>query len=385
MSSSSFVTLIFRGKRFDEAAMPLEALPELAAYRELVLATAKALHQADHPERQRLPRGFEAAFRLVLERVEPGSTIPIISRVTEQPPTALLFADAAKPDYFERARDLVEQGIAAGAKGAAPPAALSKDLLARFNSFGRSLADDESIVVAQPGKRDGAVYDRVVRRRLVLQAQATYEDDVDLVGEVRAANKDAEGFVLRTSDGRKLDVRTPPHFFPLAVRSMGEAALVRVRGLGLYDADGSLTKVTMATDVSLAEEGDEQTRPGCPTPVDAQLQSLGALERGWDGESSPAYPPTSLEWLSKLLTALLDGFQLPRPYIYPTPEGLARAEWSGPAWEIVTNFDLDRHSADVLAVRIDAEEQHEISIPLKEPGGESRLGRFLTEHLVTHG
>jgi hypothetical protein len=33
MCKSPFVTLIFRGGRFGEAAMPLEALPELAADR----------------------------------------------------------------------------------------------------------------------------------------------------------------------------------------------------------------------------------------------------------------------------------------------------------------------------------------------------------------
>jgi hypothetical protein len=384
MSKSPFVTLIFRGGRFRDAAMPLEALPDLAAYRDLVLAVAKALFQEGNPDRQRLPKGFEAGFRLVLERVDPGSAIPIVSRLSEPSGMTPLFPVAPAPDLFGEARNVVERGIAAASSGKPLPPELSKEILARFNAFGRTLADDESIIVAQPGKREGAVYDRLVRRKLVLQAQATYEDEVNLLGEVRAADKDAEGFVLRTSDGRKLDVRTPPLFFPLALRSLGEAALVRVRGTGLYDADGALLKVTMATDVSLAEEGDEQTRPGCPTPVDAQVESLRALGPGWYDDSSVAYETESLHWLAKLLTGLLDGFQLPRPYIYPTPEGLARAEWSGSIWEIVTNFDLAARSADVLAARTDSDELHETRVPLGEPGGESRLGRFLTEHLAAH-
>ncbi|MDP8999471.1 MAG: hypothetical protein M3O46_05105 [Myxococcota bacterium] len=383
MSLSPFVTLIFRGERFQKAAMPLEALPELAAYRELVLAVAKVLFQVENPDRQRLPKGFEAGFRLVLERVESGSAIPVVSRVSDEPTMKMLFPTAAAPDWFDKARDVVEHGIAAAAKGQ-QPAELSKEILARFNAFGRTLGEDESIIVAQPGKREGAVYDRVVRRRLVLQAQATYEDEVNLLGEVRAADKDAEGFALRTSDGRKLDVHAPPLFFPLALRSLGESALVRVRGTGLYDADGTLLKVTMASDVSLAEEGEEQTRPGCPTPVEIQVESLKALAAGWYDESSPAYEPSSLAWLGKLLLGLLDGFQLPRPYIYPTPEGLARAEWSGAAWEIVSSFDLDSRSVEVMAARTNSDEMHEITVPLAEPGGESKLGRFLTEHLATH-
>jgi hypothetical protein len=384
MTKSPFVTLIFRGGRFHEAAMPVEALPELAAYQELVLAVAKKLFQDANPERRRLPKGFEAGFRLVLERVDPGSAVPIVSRLSDEPALRTLFPAAVVPDWFDKARDVVEGGIGAAAKDKPLPTELSREILARFNAFGRTLGGDESIVVAQPGKREGAVYDRLVRRKLVLQAQATYEDDVNLLGEVRAADKDAEGFVLRTADGRKLDVRIPPLFFPLALRSLGEAALVRVRGTGLYDQDGGLVKVTMATDVSLAEEGDEQTRPGCPTPVAAQVESLKALAPGWFDESSPAYDAASLHWLARLLTGVLDGFQLPRPYIYPTPEGLARAEWSGTSWEIVTSFDLGARSADVMAARNGSQEMHEITVPLGEPGGESKLGRFLTEHLATH-
>jgi hypothetical protein len=380
MRKSPFVTLIFRGSRFGEAAMPLEALPELAAYRDLVLAVAKALYQGANRDRQRLPKGFETAFRLVLDRVEPGSAVPVVSRLSEDP--SLLFPP--EPDWFDRARDVVEQGIGAASKGVALPAELSNEILARFGAFGRTLRDDESIVVAQPGKREGAVYNRAVRRGLVLRAQATYEDDVDLLGEVRAADKDAEGFVLRTADGRKLEVHTPPLFFPLALRSLEKSALVRVRGSGTYNAEGELQKVSMATDVSLAEEGDEQTRPGCPTPVEAQVESLAALPRGWYDDSSPAYDGAALRWLSDLLKGVLDGFQLPRPYIYPTPDGLARAEWSGANWEVVSSFDLEARSADVMAARANSQELHELTVPLGQPGGESKLGRFLSEHLAAH-
>jgi hypothetical protein len=279
---------------------------------------------------------------------------------------------------------VVEQAIEAASKGVGLPPELSNEILARFGAFGRTLRHDESIVVAQPGKRQGAIYDRAIRRGLVLRAQATYEDDVDLVGEVRAADKDAEGFVLRTADGRKLEVHTPPLFFPLALRSLGEAALVRVRGTGVYNAEGELVKVSMATDVSLAEEGDEQSRPGCPTPVEVQVESLAVLQPGWYDASSPGYDANALRWLAELLKGVLDGFQLPRPHIYPTPEGLARAEWSGANWEVISSFNLESRSADLMAARADSQELHELTVPLTQPGGESKLGRFLIEHLAGH-
>jgi hypothetical protein len=329
-----------------------------------------------------LPKGFERSFRLVLDRVDSGSAIPVVSRVVDEPMVPMLFHPTIEPDLFDRARDVVQRGIAAVSAGESLPDELTTDILARFNAFGRTLIEHESIVVAHPGSRNGAVYDRDIRRKLVLKAQATYEDDVNLLGEVRAADKDVEGFWLRTEDGRKLEVRTPPLFFPLALRSLETANLVRVRGTGLYDVDGSLVRVLAATDVSLAEEGDEQTRPGCPTPVEAQLEALRALNVGWYDESSPGYEASSLDWLAKLLKGLLDGFQLPRPYIYPSPDGLARAEWSAARWEVVTSFDLASRSAETMAARPDADEVRELTVRFSEPGGESKLGRFLTEYLA---
>jgi hypothetical protein len=383
MKKSPFVTLVFQGRRFGEAAMPLETLPELAAYRDLVLEAAKALFQARNPTRQRLPRGFETGLQLVLEKViEGGSALPQISRIIHDDldlfPTLPVGAD-----QFEEARDIIEHGIARGGfdAGVLPPD-YAKQVLSRFGAFGRTLAPDEAILVGPPGKRDGARYTREVRRRLVLQAQPTYEDEVDLVGEVRAADKDSEGFNLRTTDGARYPVRVPPLFFPVALRSLTSSALVRVRGTGLFDDTGKLTRITTASDVSMTEEDSEGTRrPGCPTPVEAQVRSLAALSRGWFDESSPSYQREELEWLEGLLKGVLDGFELPTHYLYPTPEGLARAEWSGVKWEVIVSMNLSERVADVVAARIDADRVDEDRFALMHPGTESKLGRFLIEHL----
>ena len=382
MTRNPFVTLVFRGKRFDAAAMPLEALPELAAYRDLVLAVAKAHYHEQNPDRQRLPKGFEEGFRLVLDRVDAGSAVPVVSRLRDE--STLPFAADAAPgsDVFELARVIVERAIDSVSKRKKPPQEMTAELLARFNAFGRTLRDEESIVVAPPGKRDGAVYNRTVRRALVLRAQTTYEDDVDLVGEVRAADKDIDGFSLRLRDGRKVDVHTLPLFFRLALRSLDASALVRVRGSGLFDAAGSLLRVTLATDVSLAEEGDEgSTRAGCPSSIDSQIDSLKGLAPGWFDEATTAYDSAQLEWLGKLLHGVLEAFELPTPYVYPTPEGLARAEWSLRHWEIVANIDLTKKMVDVIAAHAESDEVHELPVALLEPGAESKFGRFLSEHI----
>jgi hypothetical protein len=380
-SQARFVTLIFRGARFEDAAMPVPVLSELIAYQAIVMEVARHLYMASQPARLRLPKGFEAAFGLALKGVEKGSAMPEIVRVSAPAWTPQLAFGA---DWFEHSRDLIEATIDAAANGRDLPSEFPLEILPRFTTFGRLLEEDESIIVAQPGTTMGATYDRHVRKALILRAQGTYEDEVNLVGEVRAADRDNEGFAIRMEDDRKLQVHTPRAFLPLAMRSLVSSASVRVRGTGLFDSEGNLLKVTMASDVSLAEDGDEQTRPGCPTPVETQVESLKALAPGWFDPTSPAFEPAKLDWLSKLLLGVLDGFQLPRPYIYPMPDGLTRAEWPGAKWDVRSNFDLDAQKADLLAVGVDSDDLHELTLPLTEPGAESKLGRFLQQHLVQH-
>ena len=374
-SQDRFVSLIFRGQRFD-ASMPVPALAEVIAYQDIVIGVARGLYFAANPDRSRLPKGFEASFRLAMKGVDKGSAVPVIVRVNEQP-QALIQGVLDERDWFERARDIVQATIEAVANDRELPADLPVDVLRRFSAFGRTLDDGDAIIVAQPNEFAGARYDKRVRRLLVVRGQGTYEDEVNLVGEVRGFDKDEEGFTIRLDDDRKIPVRTSSAFIPYAIRSAADSVPVRVRGTGVFDKEGTLQRVSMASDVSMAEEGDEQTRPGCPTPVDEQIESLKVLGPGWRNGTGTAYEPTKLDWLSKLLVAVLDGFQLPRPYIYPTPEGVARVEWTHSKWEVTSDFDLSTRQADIVAAHIYSREIRELIVPLNEPGAESKLGRWL--------
>jgi hypothetical protein len=80
----------------------------------------------------------------------------------------------------------------------------------------------------------------------------------------------------------------------------------------------------------------------------------------------PKTPPAPSDWI---------------PHIYPTPEGSVRAEWSRPRWEISAELDSSRKVSEVRAVRLDADEVHERSFSLVEPGQEALLGRFLANQL----
>jgi hypothetical protein len=382
MTPDYFATLMFKGGRFQGAAMPLEALPELAAYRELVLAVAKALWQRENQGRQRLPKGFERGFRLVMVGVQEGSTVPLVARAFDGQASLI----PRNQDIFDGARDLVEKAIQCGNTGADLPSEFPLDVVSRFAAFGQTLDDTtgEYLLVGPPGAKTGQRYDRGVRKRILLWKQATYEDTVTLVGEVRAADKDTEGFWLRTQDGERVLVHAPPLLFPLALESLGTSVQVRVRGTGLFDRDGLLQRrAVSATDVSLAEEGEGTgARAGsCPTAVDAQIDSLRGLGPGWLDADSPALSGEGLTWLSSLLVPFLPGFELPTPYLYPTPEGHVRAEWSARRWDLYAEFDLAKHEVEVLASRIDSDEVGARQLALGVPGAEAQLGRFLADHM----
>lgn len=376
MRRSPFATLIFRGRRFDGAVMPLEALPELAAYRDLLAAVAKEMFFAENPGRVRLPKGFDASFRLTLSRIEDGSAVPIVEREFEELP--LLHSS----DIFDRAREQVEAAIKGVSSQAAFPGWLTPAVAGRFSSFGRTLRDDELVVVAGAGQREGAVYDRRVRRSILVRSQGTYEEDVDLIGVVRETDVDQDSFEIRLADDRRIAVRASRPFLKQIVQSLQRDSAVRVSGTGVYDAEGKLLRVAQAADVSAAEEGDVASgRPGCRISVDEQVDSLKGLPDGWLDGDGRAFDGAALAWSAKLLTGIVNGFDLATPHIYPTPDGSVRAEWSRPRWEVSAELDSSRKLSEVRAVRLDADEVRERSFSLAEPGQEVLLGSFLASQL----
>jgi len=371
-----FATLIFRGSRFDGSTMPLETLPELAAYRDLLAAVARELFFAENPGRVRLPRGFAESFRLTLTRIDAGSAVPLIEREVADPSLPGMV------DWFDKSRDEVASAIKGVAESAPMPAWLTANVAARFTSFGRTLKDDESVMLAPPGDRVGSLYNRHTRRRILLAKQGTYEEDVELVGVVRAVDADEDSFEIRLGDDRRVPVRASPPLLAQVLKAFQQGRTIRVLGTGVHDSEDKLLRVSLASDVTAAEEGDVASgRPGCRIPVAEQVASLKALQNGWlDGEGR-SFGDDQLAWSSKLLESIVNGLELPTPYVYPTPQGNVRAEWSRPLWEISAELSWSDRSSEVRAIRTDADEIREGSFPLDDPGQEVRLGAFLAHQM----
>ena len=75
-----FIRARFAGGRFDSHTIPLEVLPDLAAYRKLVVEVAKLLFKRGNGTRVRVPKGFEDSFQIGLKSIKGGH-----SAVAEMP------------------------------------------------------------------------------------------------------------------------------------------------------------------------------------------------------------------------------------------------------------------------------------------------------------
>ena len=74
MSTKSFLRLRLVGTRFDDHAIPLELLKDLAVLEEMVIEVAKLKFLAEHTDRQRSPHGFTKGIHLKLTaRASPRS------------------------------------------------------------------------------------------------------------------------------------------------------------------------------------------------------------------------------------------------------------------------------------------------------------------------
>lgn len=385
-----FVRPVFRGARFEGHALPVEVLAELVTYRDLVVELARHLLLTSAPGRKRVPKGFFESFQIVLTGIGEGSAIPAVDRVRPTfPETPPLFEER---DFFDDARDLVEEVIAHAGRREPLPSQFPGVLMPRFKLLGRSLRQDESIEFRAPGRASGPRFDRTVRRRLMLQEETTIADDFDLTGELVGGHKDRRVLFVRLDDGHEIEIPREPSEVQRLLAWSGRR--VHVVGEGSFNREERLERVIGVSDfevvgaeqdpADVSEEDAEQTRGG-PSPIDAQIDDLRALEPGWYEPDTPALDAEGLERLRRFLHTVLEGIALPRPYLYPTPEAGARAEWPVGGWDVSAKFDLGAGSAELHAAELDGEGLVEESLSLDDLHAAERLRRFLSRFITSGG
>ena len=138
------VTHTFKGRRFDDHGLDLDVLPDLFAFKQLLVETAKALWRRHHPDRERLPRNFEEGLTLKFFALGQGSTAVPIMREYENKEQAD-FWKRQPADELDLAVELVNSAITAANNDQALPEDLPGVIIPLFADFGKGLREDESI------------------------------------------------------------------------------------------------------------------------------------------------------------------------------------------------------------------------------------------------
>lgn len=327
-----FARLRLTGGRFDGEGMPVETLAELAQYRELVIGVARAQFLKENPGRQRVSRGFFDRFQLRLRIVEEGSAVPVLERPA---PEGMLLAP---DDEFTLARDTIEDVVRAAGSDGPLPTSFPPDALVLFDRFGQTLRGNEAIELRRGGASSGPRYTPQTRRKLVLSQKKTYQEELQGIGRILEVDGNAMTCRIRLRLGppspvvAALDDVT---FGPVkeALEPNGKGPPVWVSGAGEFDSEDHLIRFVSINDVTALEPEDLDN-------LDRRLNELSSMDAGWlDGEGeSPS--KDALDRAGRLLGDLLT-FEVPRPRVFPTPEGAVQAEWTMGEHEISVTFEPD--------------------------------------------
>ncbi len=342
-----FQSLRYDGARFARHSLPVDVLPDLLAYRDLLIEVAKELFRHAH-DRKRVPKGFDEHLRLDLVNIKEGCAIAQL----ENRAVVVHEGDDETSVYFDQARDLISACVEAAAAGRELPPTFPERLLPYFNGIGRNLQPDEVIEMGYGRDPSPARYSGEVRSRLVLHVTKQIEQAVDLVGLVTEFYGTGYVPLFTLQVPGKPSVQAPYHdaiqevLFD-AYRHREEQWQVRVTGVGVYNQHGLLQKILSTTHVELAEAPEILT-------MRSRLSAMAQLPVGWFEPQSPAPSSSVVALATTFLVRLFDAHDVPAPQVYPRPGGGIQAEWDSEAFTVEARF-----SADGRVVRLSADPKDE--------------------------
>lgn len=259
MKKKSFLlaTHTFKGPRFEDHGLPLDVLEELLSYKNILVETAKELWRRNHPGRQRLRKNFEDSLNLKFYKIEPGSASVPIMREIEFEDNDFQFEPCR--DELDEAVELVADTTDAASRDAPLPENFPKRLIYLFEDYGKTLREGESFEQKPVKRQKPAVYSLDTRKRILERSEGKYEDIVDIVGEIRAADLDGLNFILRLEDGSKIPGKFLPEQEEIITNALREhsARRLRIKGRAKFNPyDGKISRVALVEEMILQEAGE---------------------------------------------------------------------------------------------------------------------------------
>ncbi|WP_028986468.1 hypothetical protein [Thermicanus aegyptius] len=354
MRNKTQLRLHLTGGRFETQGIPLAFFNDLSVLGEMIIEVAKYEFLKDHPNRQRIPKGFTDEVMVNLSNLEKGSVISAISIEARDnllvPPLAM--------DYYKKAIDSIVDAIYAANEDERITNYLPPELLIYFDRFGRTLREDEAIEFPmQKEQNKVAKLTMEIRKKLILNSRAKeITDEIQLRGTVPEVDQEANTFHIQLLDGSKIKAPIEDQYFDTiksAFNSYREPTPDRIliQGIGRFNRQGKLLGIDSVEHVILLDSLDVPTR----------LEELSLLKDGWfDGEGK-ALDKNGIKWFTDLFTRFYPD-ELPLPYVFPTIEGDIRLEWSIGPYEASLELNLNSHEGywHVLNIENDQVEEREL-------------------------
>ncbi len=331
MSEPRSFLLRYVGARFDGHRLPLDVLPDLSAFRDLLVSFVKADWRAAHTDRERLPKGFEKSISFNLVGIKDGSAIPQLEWDRD-------VAQMLLPEFKDELEDLVDCSydkilkLIDGANTAAGTAELTLDNIRALNRFGAGLLKDERIEFPESlGTDDNVVFlDFYRRKRLITRGRNSYQARFEDIGKLLGCWVDPLGVTgtidISTADHGTIKIVLPPDRVTKDFDGNIEAD-VQFRFMIELDQNDVFQRVVEVYDVDVIDAKTFADMDVCRS----RISSLVALREGWhDGQGkSPtnASAATALRLLSRK-PGMAASYR-----IYPTDDGGLLIEFVRAGWD----------------------------------------------------
>lgn len=361
MTTNSFLEPRLCGARFDDAAIPLEVLKDLAVFEEMLIEVAKWRFLQEHQNRRRSPRGFTEGIELKLTGIKPGSAVPQLGLVVDTP--HLPGIPPQNQRYFEQAREAIISAIdAAEHDPSSVIDYLPEKCLSYFDRIGRSLREDESIEFTTSSHPTPARLTKETRRRLILASSHVREftEEAVLRGTIPEVDQEKMSFHLQLIDGQRVLGPIPDQHLDTIIEAFNgyqQGTRVLLHAIGRYSRQNRLLRLDSVEHISILD----------PLDVSARLDELRGLRDGWLEGKGKAPGDEGLNWFAASFDRRFpDGLPLPR--VYPTAEGGLQLEWTLGSKEISLEVDLATHRGEWHSLDLASDTEDSRTLNLDEAG-----------------
>jgi hypothetical protein len=337
MSQSKSFRLKYVGARFENKRLPVDVLPDLPAFRELLVAIAKSEWRKLHEDRKRVPKGFDAGLAFDLIGIEDGSAVPVLqwNRETTQ---------ARLPGFTDQIEDVVQSSfdnivkLFDEAAIGRFPSAMAPEQIRALNKFGSNLHDNERIEFdgVLNVKGDIVYLSSDIRKRLISSLRDRYDSQIadvgTLLGSVVSESGGDIGYIrVRTERYGAFDIQMDNE----TIKQEFDGNIDQPIELNLtvqLDHEDCVKGVIDVHSVSLIDEQIAAQVKRCRD----RLNQVASLQSGWhDGEgmAPTAEAVGAANRFLSLRVALCAFYR-----IYPTDEGGVQFEIEIKGWDLSIEF-----------------------------------------------